>query len=356
VNVAERGLRRLDRFQQAHAVLAFPFAVVKKFGDDDGGRLAGLIAYYGFFSLFPLLLIFVSVLGFVLSGHPDLRQQIVDSALGQFPVLGNSIQSGAKLHGLDGNWPSIIVGGATAIWAGLGVAQSAQVAMNTVWDIPRAQWPNFVFRRVRALGMLTLLGTIVILSTFVSGYGSSGVLSAGLSYLGWGLAALLNLALFVLAFQILTAQELRWRHVLPGAIVAAVLWTMLQVVGGYYVTHQLQSSSDVYGTFALVLALLVWIALGAQIALFSAEINVVLRRHLWPRSLVQPPLTRGDQMVYTAIVERARMRPEIAVNVWYTDNHEKGGHGRSGVARAEASDVPGGTGERTELGNGRRSD
>lgn len=331
MNLIERGARRVDAFQRRHVVTAVPFAIIKKFGDDDGGRLAGLIAYYGFFSLFPLLLVFVSILGFVLSGHPDLRESIIDSAFAQFPVIGGSLRSGAKLNELSGSTLGIVVGAVTALWAGLGVAQSAQTAMNTVWDIPRSQWPNFIFRRVRALGLLALLGTLVIATTFVNGYGSSGALHGNLALIGWFVGFLLNVVLFTLTYQILTATELGWRDVLPGALCAAVLWTVLQAVGGYYLTHELRTADDVYGTFALVIALLVWISLGAQVTLFCAEINVVVNRHLWPRSMVQPPLNEGDMAVYRAIVERARMRPEVAVRVWFTENHEKGERGRDGA-------------------------
>ncbi len=336
MNIVERGARRIDAFQQAHRPLAFAFGVVKKYGDDDAGRLAGLIAYYGFFSLFPLLLVLVSVLGFVLQGNPHLRSQIVDSALGQFPVIGHSLASSANLHGLVGSWPSVIVGGITALWAGLGVAQSAEVAMNTVWDVPRADWPNFLFRRVRALGMLVLLGTLSIGAAFVGGYGGSGALHGRLSYAAWAAAFVMNVALFELSYQVLTVADLPWRNVLPGALVAAFLWTVFQDFGGYYVSHQLKTSSDVYGTFALVLALLVWISAGAQVTLLCAEINVVRRHHLWPRSLVQPPINDGDHAVYKAIAERARMRPEVAVHVWFTDNHDKGRFGRSGEPSVHA--------------------
>ena len=334
--LVERVARSVDRFQQRHAVVGFPFAVCKKFGDDQGARLAALVAYYGFFSLFPLLLVLVSVLGFVLSGDPGLRHDIVDSALGRFPVIGNELRAGSGVSGgLHGNWVSIVVGGATAVWAGLGVAQAAQDAMNTVWDVPRSVWPNFLHRRLRALALLALLGLIVIASTFVSGYGSSGNTSFGGPWRGWLLALVLNLVLFLVSYQVLTAETLDWRNVLPGAATAAVLWTALQAAGGYVVTHQIRSSSDVYGTFALVLALFVWISLGAQVMLLCAEINVVRRRHLWPRSLVQPPLTEGDERVYRGVVERARMRPEIAVRTWFTRNHAKWRRGRDGAGAEE---------------------
>jgi YihY family inner membrane protein len=344
MNPVERVARAVDRFQQEHRTTAFLYAVIKKFGDDDSGRLAAQIAYYGFFSLFPLLLVFVSVLGFVLAGHPQLRDTLVNSALGEFPVIGHSLASNAHLHGLRGSWPSIIIGGIGALWAGLGVAQNAQAAMNTVWDIPRSEWPNFVFRRVRALAMLVLFGTLSIASTFVSGYGISGVAHGA----WWTLAAFvvalgLNYVLFALSYRVLTARELHGRDVAPGAAVAAVAWTLLQSVGGYYVTHELRSANDVYGTFALVIALLIWLSLGAQLLLFCAEINVVRLRALWPRSLVQPPLNDGDQRVYQGLVERARMRPEVAVRVWYTRNHDKRRGGRSG---SDAPTTTDGTEER----------
>ena len=317
----ERVIRSVDRFQQHHPVLAFPIAVVKKYGDDQSARLAALIAYYGFFSVFPLLLVFTSVLGFVLSGNPDLRQRIIDSALGQFPVIGTAIGKQADTNGLEGSMLSIVVGGATAIWAGMGVAQAAQSAMNTVWDIPRSDWPNFVFRRLRALAMLALLGSIIIVSTFISGFGSSGATSSnGLRVAGWCVVLLLNFVLFTVAYQVLTARDLKWRDVMPGAAVAALTWTVLQAAGGYVVTRQLQNASDVYGTFALVIALLVWISLASQVVLFCAELNVVRKRHLWPRSLVQPPLTHGDKLVYTAIARRGRMRPEVRVDVSFIDH------------------------------------
>lgn len=327
MNPLERIARRIDTFQQRHGAIAFPFAVVKKFGDDQAGGLAALIAYYGFFAMFPLLLVFVSVLGIVLSDYPGLRREIVNSALGQFPVIGEQIRERAQIEALSGNWITVTAGLAAALWAGLGAAQAAQKAMNTVWDIPRAEWPNFLVRRVRAVLMVVVLGTIIVLSTIGSGFGSSGVEpSFGLRAAGWGISFLLNVVLFVLAYQVLTARNLGWRNVLPGALVAASGWTVLQAVGGFYLTNQVSEASDVYGTFALVIGLLVWIAIGAQMTIMCAEINVVWNRKLWPRSLVQPPLSEGDKKVYRSIVRRGRIRPEVSVRVSFSDGRaqEKG--------------------------------
>ena len=84
-----RPVHAFDRAQRKHPVLAVPVAVVKKFGDDQGGGLAALVAYYSFFSLFPLLLVFVTVLGYVLQGDPSLQKSVENSVLGQFPVIGS---------------------------------------------------------------------------------------------------------------------------------------------------------------------------------------------------------------------------------------------------------------------------
>jgi YihY family inner membrane protein len=315
-------LRSIDRTQQRHRALAFPFAVVKKFGDDQAGYLAALIAYYGFFSLFPLLLVFVSVLGLFLRGNPDLQQTILTSALRDFPVIGDQIAR--NIHAITGNGVALGVGIAGTLWAGLGVTQAAQNAMNRVWDVQRTDWPNFLFSRLRGLAMLAILGTITVVSTFASGFGSAG---AGAPWwhvvAGVAVSLLLNFILYMLSFRILTARDVSWADVLPGSIVAAIAWTVLQTLGGYYVTHQLKNASQVYGTFAFVIGLLVWIYMGAQLTLYCAEINVVKKRHLWPRSLVQPPLTQGDEQVMTAAAKAERLRPEQQVEVQFDRTNDR---------------------------------
>jgi YihY family inner membrane protein len=279
-------LRRADAFQQRHAILAFPVAVNKKFGDDQAGYLAALIAYYGFFSLFPLLLVFVSVLGLLLRGNRTLQQHVVNSALKSFPVIGPQISR--NIHSITGNGVALGIGIAGTLWAGLGVTQAAQHAMNVIWDVSKKDRPNFLVSRVRGLILLAILGTVTIISAVASGIGGSGS-DIGLRIGGIVASFALNAGLFLLSFRVLTRRNLTWGQVLPGAITAALLWTVLQIIGGYYVTHQLKNASNVYGTFALVIGLLVWIYLGAQITLFCAEVNVVRVMHLWPRSLRPTP-------------------------------------------------------------------
>src|SRR5436190_12510858 len=182
MNAIERTMRRVDGFQQRHAVVAFPFAVVKKFGDDQAGMYASLIAYYGFFSLFPLLMVFTTVLGFVLEGNESAQQKILDSALAQFPVIGDQISN--NIHSINGSGVTLLVGLVLTLWGGLGVMNAMQTGMNRVWDVPLRDRPNFWKSRIRALLMLVLLGTAAVASAIIAGIAGAGA-SAGWTLTGF---------------------------------------------------------------------------------------------------------------------------------------------------------------------------
>jgi uncharacterized BrkB/YihY/UPF0761 family membrane protein len=230
-----------------------------------------------------LLLVLVSGLGFVLRGHAHLQQRILSSALGQFPVIGHDLQ----VHGLHGSVVALVLGAAVSLWAGMGVFLAAENAMDFVWGVPRDQRPGFVPARLRALGLLGLLGTGVLAATIVS-----SIASTGTSYgIGWKIGAVilsigLDFGLFWVALRLLTMKNVTWRMLRGGAITAAVAYEILQLVGGYYVGHVLENASNTYGTFGLVIGLLSWIYLSAHILLLVAEGNVVATRRMWPRPLL----------------------------------------------------------------------
>jgi len=278
---AKRPLRAIDRIQQRHAALAVPFAVLRKFGDDQGGNLAGLIAFRAFFSLFPLLLLLTTVLGYVLAGNPDLRREAVDSVLTQFPVIGEQIDVGS----LEGSGVALAIGVAGSLWAGFGVVLATEHALDRVWAVPFRDRPDFLISRLRALVLLVVLGTLTIASTVASGLvgGGSGLLGpVG----GIAISIAINLLVFGALFWLLGAREASFSKLLPGVVLAAVCWSGLQIVGGWFVAHEVRNATPAYGTFALVLGLLVWINLGATLTVLSAELNVVWERRLWPRSLL----------------------------------------------------------------------
>ena len=316
-NVFERGLEAVDRFQRTRPWLAFPVAVIKKFGDDRSSRLAALISYYGFFSLFPLLLILVTGLGFVLSGHEELRRQIIDAILRQFPaVRGEISQSIGSLHG---SGLGLVAGLAGVIWAGMGVMAALQDAMNTVWDVPIKRHPNFWKKRLRALMMLAVLGVGFLLTSFLTMVGRIPALSrfgAG----GLTVSLLFDLGLFLLAFRVLTERDLRWGDLFPGAAVGAAGWVGLQWLGGFYVDRVIEGASHTYGFFAVVIGLLSWMYILAQWVVLAAEINVVRHAHLWPRTFFGDTLRKHDREVLVRYAKVEERRPQQVVDVHFDDS------------------------------------
>jgi membrane protein len=307
-------IERVDQFQQRHAVTAFPFAVVKKFGDDQGGNLAAMLTYYGFLSLFPLLLVFFTVLGFVLDGHPGLQHDLRDSALSQFPIIGDQISR--NVTSVRGSGIGLVIGILGTLWGGMGIANAGQDAMNRVWAVPMKARPGFLKRVARSAGLLCTLGLAIVVTTVLSGIGSgSGSLGAGIRIGAIALATVLNCLLFIVAFRVLTARDIAWRDLLPGAIFAAIAWGILQALGGLYVSRTVNGMSQTYGMFAIVLGLLAWIFLQARVVVYAAEINVVRAKRLWPRSLSAPPLTEGDRRAYTEYAQTEERRPEEEVHV-----------------------------------------
>lgn len=311
----ERVLRTFDRFQQRHSVLGFPIGVFRKFGDDEASKHAALLAYYGFFSVFPLMLVFTTVLGYALANNAELRQRVIDTAIAQFPVLGPQLRG--SIETIQGSGIALVVGIVVTLWAGLGITRSAQDALNAVWNVPRKDRPDFWFRLVRGLGSLLLLAVAIVAATGLAGLGatSPGVLSRISPFAG---SVLCNLLLLVVLLQALTGIWVPWRQLLPGTAIAALGWTALQASGVYILDRQLDRANLVYGAFAIVIVLLSWLYLTAALLLFAAEINVVLTRRLWPRSLLPPPLTEPDKRVLTALAETEERRAGQSVEVRFS--------------------------------------
>jgi YihY family inner membrane protein len=310
----ERLLRAIDGFQQRHTVLGFPFGVVKKYGDDQGGKKAALLAHYGFLSLFPLLLVFLTLLGYALANNQELQQAVIDTLARQFPVLGPQIEK--SISTIQGSGVALAVGILGTLWGGLGITQSFQDAMNDIWNVPRRQRPNFWWRLARGLAALLLVAGEVVAATVLAQQGLAGPGLLGRADLLGG-SFLLNLLLLLVMFQVLTGTRLRWRWLLPGAAVGALGWSVLQTVGVQLVNRQLEQANLLYGVFAGVLVLIGWLYLSTQLVLYAAEVNVVLARRLWPRSLLQPPLTEPDREVLTALARTEERRPEQRVQVTF---------------------------------------
>jgi YihY family inner membrane protein len=306
-----RPVRAFDRMQQRHKWLAVPIAVLKKFSDDNAGGLAAQMSYYGFFSIFPLLLVFVTVLGYVFQGDPSLQHSIKNSVLGRFPIIGPTLQNSE----LSGHLAALIIGVAVSLWAGLGVTNAVQNAFDQAWAIPHKERADFFMRRVRGLLLVVVPGLLFVISSVASGLVTGGLGGPALKVAGIATSLLINLVLFGTAFRILTARSVSTRCLWIGVVLGGVLWEILQVGGGIYVDHVIRRASNTYGTFATVIGLLAWLHLGARSTVYAAETNVVLERRLWPRSLVGPPVAPADEETLAALakVEERSDHEQIAV-------------------------------------------
>jgi YihY family inner membrane protein len=335
------GYSAFDRFQQRHRSIGFPLAVLQKYADDQGGYHAATITYYGFFAIFPLLLVLTTLLGFILQSHPHLDQRIVDSALGQFPVIGPQLSHGS----LHGSRLALGLGLAAALWAGMGVFLASQNAMNHLWGVPFKRRPDPLHARGRALLLLALLGGGALAATILAALATVGA-RFGLTWKigSLALSTTLNIGLFWLGFRLLTAREVSWRQLRGGAIAAGVLYELVQTLGGYYVGHTLKNASNVYGTFGLVIGLLSWIYLSAHITLLAAEANVVATRRLWPRSfslMIEQPATQADKRALTqrGKVEERRQDETVSIDFPASEKTEAsprdaGSHGADRQPRA----------------------
>ncbi|MGO8862104.1 MAG: YihY/virulence factor BrkB family protein [Acidimicrobiales bacterium] len=306
-------IRRADRFQQDHGAFGFPFAVIQKFGNDQAGSKAALVAYYGLFALFPLLLLFTTILGYALHDNKKLQEDLVNSALGSFPIIGPELKS--HTHALTGSVAAVVIGSLLLLYGAVGLGLATQSAMNVVWNIPYVRWPSIYLRYLRAVGILVLLALSTIGATALTGFAtlvSHGWIATGLLVVG---SLALNFCLILLAFNLMTADALSWREMSFGAALAAVFWQSLQLIGSWYIGRELQHATNTYGFFAIVIVLLSWIYLGAQLFLLAAEINVVKRYRLWPRSMTQPPLIAADRLVFDRLAQMEIRRPEVQLKL-----------------------------------------
>lgn len=284
------GLRdRFDAWQRRRSPVGFAVAVAKKFGEDRGGSLVAHLSYFGFLSIFPLLLILVTILGFI--GNRAVAHSVIGSSLAQFPVLGEQIGKNVA-HPLRGSGFGLGVGLLVLLYGALGSAHAAQFAMAEVWNLPRADRPGWAVRMGRAVVLFGELGVGMGIAAGLAGVVSSAGDSLITQMVGFVAAAGLNVALAVLLFRTLTPKIISTTALVRGACVAGGAYTVLLHVGANLVLHQLRQSTAIYGQFGLVLGLLAWISLVVRVGIYAAEINVVYERRLWPRTL--HPSVGGD--------------------------------------------------------------
>jgi uncharacterized BrkB/YihY/UPF0761 family membrane protein len=285
MNPVERVARGFDDWQQRHPVIGFPVAVAKKFGDDQAGFLVSLLAYYAFVAVFPLLLVLAAVTGVVLRDHPRLQKELLDSAFAEFPIIGGQIHQQLGLAAFGHTTLSLTVGILGALYGARGFANALQNTLNTLWAVPKVDRPGFPQNYLRAMAALLALGLLVVVSAASSA-------SAELAE-SWGFSGL------------------------PARIISLFVGS-LSSAAGVIVSHQLRHAQAIAGFFGVVLGLLGWLALQATVIVYAIEADVVRAKSLWPRTLVQPPLTQADEKYYTSALKAETRRPEQYVDVAYS--------------------------------------
>jgi membrane protein len=315
----------LDRTQRRHSVLGVPIAIFYKYVDDQGNYLAASITYYAFIAIFPLLLLGSSILGFFLQNDPALADEILNSALANFPIVGDQL---GRPGGLKGSVPGVVVGALAALYGSLGLGQSSQNAMNVAWSVPRNRRPNPISLRLRSLLLLFTSGVAILGITTVSTLGTDTQVFGARANdaVGWGVrlvTVLLTGAVLTLIFRIAAARR-RHLKAAPGAFATAVMWQGLQLAGTFYVDHVIREANGMNATFALVLGLIALIYVAAVMGVLGIEVNVVLERRLWPRSLASlfvdnTDLTAADRKAYAGYARSQQHKTIGSIEVSFQD-------------------------------------
>ena len=248
---------------------------------NNGSQYAAAITYFSFLALFPLLLLAVAITGFILHAHPAAQQSLLDHVTQNVPgdlgrTLRSSIDTAIKARTGVG-----IVGLVGVALSGLGWIGNLRSAIDAVWGVPQPK-QNFVVAKLRnllvlaglGLGLLVSLGLTVVgtavTDQIVRGLGLEHVagMHAVVTVLGLLLAVLGDVVVFFWLFVQLPAATVPRRAGLAGAVLAAVGFEVLKVVGTYTIAKTAHSPTA--GPFAGLVAVLIWIQLVARYMLFCA--------------------------------------------------------------------------------------
>ena len=294
-------------------MLGFPLAVVYKYFDDQGPYLAAALTYYAFIAIFPLMLLGTSILGLILRGEPQWQESILDSALAQFPIVGDEL---GRPNGLQGSVAGVAVGGIAALYGAMGLGQALQNTQHVAWSVPRNSRPNPFYARLKTLVLLLTAGFSLLAVSIVSTIASTTDLFA--EVLGPGLKVFLLLltiavvgTFLTVLFRFAATGQHSFRRAAPGGYTLAVMWQVLQLLGAAYVDRVLVDTTSMTKTFGLVLGLIGFLWLAAVMAVLAMEINVVWARRLWPRALLTPftdnvELTEADRRAYASYARMQR--------------------------------------------------
>jgi YihY family inner membrane protein len=322
-DLPERGVRRFDELQQQHWWLAHPIGAVRKYADDRGSALAGLVTFQVFLGMLPLLVVVLTVLGRLIDVSPEIRDAILESTIAQFPVIGSRIEDDIDTLAPDGIW--IVASIAGLLWTATGIYHSMQLALNQVWNVEGVGRQGFVSRHLRALLLFALVILAALGTAFIRGRPLLPWRSAILLDIGSALiSAVIAIGLLLAVFRIVVAPSIPTAHLVPAAVLGGLFWELLQRIGTWVVLDRLAEAEDLYGSIGFVVVALFWINLLARSAIFANEWAVVSWQGLWPRRIAQPPLTEADRRVLERLVLNERRRPEEHIDITWDERADTG--------------------------------
>lgn len=253
----------------------FTLSVLDGMREHRVGPNGALISHFGFLSVFPLMIAMTTVLGLVLESKPEWRDKLVDSAAEKIPILGPQLASSTDK--LTGSWLILILGLLVTLWSGTKAFMAVQGGLDDIDEVPIDDRASLASGRLKALIGIAIIGLAQVATVVLTSL--TGVVNwFGIGEILLFLAAVvINVVLAASIYHWLSTIDAPWRSRLPGAIFAGVLFSIFQLLGTTIVQRAIANASDVYGTFATVIALLTWISLHAVVFLIGAEINRVLR-------------------------------------------------------------------------------
>lgn len=265
---------RVQRWRDRHGAVDAAFTLQEHLRDHRTTKNVALVAHFGFLSVFPLMLVLTTVLGFLLEDRPHWRERIIDSAAERIPIIGPQLADSPER--LKGNAVVLVVGLLTTLWAGTKAFLAMQTALDDIAEIPLDQRANAAMSRLKALVGIALIGGAQLVTAATTAF--VGV--AGLAGISKGLlvvaAVVINIAVVLGTYRWLCTRHRPWRELLPGAVFAGIIFAGLQLVGTTLVSRAISKASPVYGTFAAVIALLSWLSMHVLVALLGAELNVLI--------------------------------------------------------------------------------
>ncbi|WP_343994454.1 YihY/virulence factor BrkB family protein [Nocardioides dubius] len=303
--------------------MSIPLGVIYKFFEDQGNYLAAILTYYAFIAIFPLMLLATSILGFFLEGRPELQEQLLDSALSQFPIIGDQL---GRPGGLQGSAGGVISGLLVSLYGAMGLGQAIQNVQNVAWYVPRNSRPNPILLRLKSVALLSVVGVGMVAISVLATLGSSTDILGkwtsvtGVAWLIRVVHVLLIGTVLTLLFRVATAKDHHLLRAAPGAFFVAVMWQVIQHYGAVFVAKVIVGTSEMTQVFGVVLGLIGLLYAGSVAAVFGVALNVVLALRLYPRALLTPftdhvQLTDGDRRAYTGMARAQRTKDFADIQV-----------------------------------------